>query len=85
MPIVLLGILLPRLTIIILYFFTGWFDTVFTTWLWPLLGFVFMPYSLLWYTVVLNWFGGTWGPLQIAAMAVAVIIDLASLNKSRNR
>jgi hypothetical protein len=85
MPIVLLGIFVPRLTILILYFFTGWFDNVFTTWLWPLLGFIFMPYSLLWYTVVYNWFGGTWGALQIAAMAVAVIIDLASLNGSRRR
>jgi hypothetical protein len=85
MPFILLGIFLPRLTAAILYFFSTWFEGVFVTWYWPILGFIFAPYSMLWYSAVINWYDGTWGPLQIAVMALAVIIDLASANKGRGR
>src|SRR5438045_3877957 len=54
----LLALLAPRIAIVLLWAFTMWFDGLFTSSLWPILGFVFLPTSLLWYTVVLHWFGG---------------------------
>lgn len=76
-----LGLLLPRVTTLILYFFTRWFDGVFSTMLWPILGFIFMPYTMLWYSAVVNWNGGQWGAFQILVLVIAVIADLSS-NKS---
>jgi hypothetical protein len=83
MPLIILGIFLPRVTAALLYFFTSWFVGVFHTWYWPLLGFIFMPYTMLWYSVVTKWYDGTWGALQIAVLILAILIDLASGNKSR--
>lgn len=82
MPILILllvlAVLLPRVTIAVLWFLTGWFTGVFATVLWPLLGFIFLPYTLLWYSVVVNLFGGVWGPFQIIGAILAVALDLSS-------
>ncbi|MDP2648189.1 MAG: hypothetical protein Q8P35_03045 [Candidatus Yanofskybacteria bacterium] len=81
MPLIplLVGLLFPRLAIAYLWFFTGWFRSVFSAnILWPLLGFIFAPYTLLWYTAVQNWYSGTWGIWQIIILVVAIIADLSS-------
>lgn len=81
MPFILLlvgGLFLPRVVIVGLWFLTNWFSGVFTTWLWPVLGFVFMPYSVLWYSAVTNLFGGAWSPFALVGMVVAVLLDLSS-------
>lgn len=75
----LVGLLFPRLAIAYFWFFTNWFRSVFSTSiLWPLLGFIFAPYTLLWYAVVQNWYSGTWGIWQIIILMVAIIADLSS-------
>lgn len=79
MPLILIfGLFVPRLVTAILYFFTDWFSGMFGTWIWPVLGFIFMPYTLLWYSVVLNWYGGVWGTWQIVVLVIAAVIDLGS-------
>ena len=78
MFIVIVGLFLPRIVTIISYYFTSWINGVFTTWDWPLLGFIFMPYTLLWYSAVINWYGGVWGLLQIVVMVIAILFDLSS-------
>lgn len=47
---VLLALALPRLTIALLWFFSNWFHGLFDSILWPILGFVFLPTTFLWYT-----------------------------------
>jgi hypothetical protein len=71
-------IIFPRLLIIILYLSSQWFTGVFDTKLWPIIGFFFMPYTLLWYSAVSNWFNGHWGFWQIALLIITVLIDLSS-------
>jgi len=81
MPLVLLAIgalLVPRLTIFLLWLLSGWFNGVFASVIWPILGFIFMPYTLLWYSAVQNLFSGTWGPAQLLGMIIAVLLDLSS-------
>ncbi|MGH7657365.1 MAG: hypothetical protein ACREL6_03955 [Gemmatimonadales bacterium] len=73
----LLALLTPRIVVVLLWLFTGWFQGIFSTALWPVLGFLFLPTTLLWYTAVHNWYGGEWGALQIIVMVIAVIIDLS--------
>jgi hypothetical protein len=83
--ILLFGVLVPRLTIVALWLLTNWFQGMFTTWLMPALGFIFLPTSLLWYSVVVNWFRGEWGIIPIAGMIVAILLDVAPLRPRRRK
>ena len=80
---ILFALLLPRITILVLYFFSTWFNGVFATVLWPVLGFIFLPTTLLWYSAVQKWFGGEWGIIPVIGMIVAVVVDLAPARKRR--
>ncbi|MEM8528803.1 MAG: hypothetical protein AAGG68_29480 [Bacteroidota bacterium] len=82
----LLGLFFPRILIVVLYFFTQWFSGVFDSILWPLLGFIFAPFTLLWYSVVINYFGGQWDGISIIGMVVALAVDFGvTRGASRNR
>jgi hypothetical protein len=83
--VLIIGLFLPRLVATILYFFSTWFVGVFQTWYWPLLGFIFMPYTMLWYSAVMNWFGGTWGFWQILILIIAIIADFSSGKKGTEK
>ena len=90
MPCILafIALLFPRVLIVVLWLFTDWFSGVFNTLLWPVLGFLFLPISMLWYSVVINNYGGQWTTLNIIIMVVAVVLDMGSWGggyKSRNR
>lgn len=81
MPIVItliLALLGPRVAIALLWLFSNWFSTLALGVLVPILGFLFMPYTLLWYSVVLNLFAGAWGPLQLLGLILAIAFDLSS-------
>ena len=79
----LLAILLPRLTMVLLWLFTNWFDRVFPNILWPIVGFIFLPLTTLWYSVVQNWFGGQWDVVPIIGMVIAIIIDISTITARR--
>jgi hypothetical protein len=85
MPLLLaIGALLaPRLAIVLLWLFTRWFEGLFTSMLWPILGFIFLPTTLLWYTVVLHWFGGVWSLWPIVGVVIALLIDLSPAREHR--
>jgi hypothetical protein len=65
----------PRFVMALLYLFSHWFDGLFTSALWPVLGFIFMPTTFLWYTAVQHWFGGQWTLWPIVGMVIAISID----------
>jgi hypothetical protein len=73
----LLALAAPRLVVAALWFFTTWFGGVFDSVLWPILGFVFLPTTLLWYTAVQHWFGGVWSFWPIVGLVVALMIDVS--------
>ena len=84
----LIALLFPRVLIVVLWLLTDWFSGVFSSILWPVLGFIFMPVTMLWYSVVINQFGGQWTTMNILLMVVAIVIDMGSWGggyKSRNR
>ena len=54
----LLALFMPRLVVALLLLFTQWFSGIFDSLLWLILGFIFLPTTLLWYTAVQHWFGG---------------------------
>lgn len=81
----LIALAAPRIVILLLWFFSTWFAGLFTTLLWPVLGFIFLPTTLLWYTVVLRWFGGQWTLWPIVGIVIALLIDLSPSTGRRRR
>lgn len=79
----LLALLAPRVSIVVLWLGTNWFDGLFTSSLWPILGFIFLPTTLLWYTVVLHWFGGVWSLWPIVGLVIAIAIDVSPVSERR--
>ena len=82
---VLFALLTPRILILILWLLTGWFKGIFDTALWPVIGFIFLPTTLLWYTAVQNWWQGQWGLWQIVGLVVALMLDLSPAGGKRRR
>ena len=87
MPLVigLLALFMPRLVVAILFFFTQWFAGIFHSLLWLVLGFIFLPTTVLWYSAVHHWFSGQWTVWSIAGLVIAVLIDLSPTGARRRR
>jgi hypothetical protein len=81
----ILALLTPRVVVGLLWFFTNWFHGLFSTPLWPVLGFFFLPTTLLWYTAVLHWYGGQWTVGPIIGLVLALMIDVSPAGAKRRR
>lgn len=75
----------PRVVVVILWLFTHWFSGIFHIALWPVLGFIFLPTTLLWYTAVQHWWGGQWSLIPIIGIVIALLIDLSPATSRRRR
>jgi hypothetical protein len=82
---VALALAVPRVVIALLWFFTSWFHGLFDTILWPIIGFILLPTTLLWYTAVQHWFGGHWGLWPVVGIVVALMIDLSPARRRPRR
>jgi hypothetical protein len=81
----LVALFVPRVVIVLLWLFTSWFGGIFAIALWPLLGFIFLPTTLLWYTAVQHWFGGQWTLWPVVGIVIALLIDLSPASGRRRR
>ena len=72
---VVLALAFPRLVIAWLWFFTSWFAGIFAAPVWPVLGFLFLPTTTLWYAGVHHWYAGQWTPWPIAGLVIALLLD----------
>ena len=82
--VVLIAIAAPRIAIVLLWMFSGWFSGLFASGLWPILGFFFLPTTLLWYSAVQHWWGGQWTLWPIVGIVIALMIDVSPM-KGRRR
>lgn len=75
---VILGLAVPRLTLVLLWLFTTWTRAIDST-LIAILGFLFVPYTTLAYVTLGN-VGDRQvaGALDIALLVVAVLVDLGA-------
>lgn len=71
----LLCVAFPRIAIILLWLFTNFFDHIYHNVLIPILGFIFLPLTLLVYTFLRDT-GQPLGTAQIVFLFIAVIVDL---------
>jgi hypothetical protein len=82
----LLALATPRLVVVLLWLFTHWFRGAFNSALWLVLGFIFLPTTLLWYTAVQHWFGGQWTLWPVVGLIIALVIDVSpAKHKRRHR
>jgi hypothetical protein len=79
----LMALAMPRLVILVLWFTTNWFYGLFAGLLWPVVGFIFLPTTLLWYSAVMVWFGGQWTLWPVVGIVVALLIDLSPASVQR--
>jgi hypothetical protein len=84
MPCLLLVLALafPRVIIVLLWFFTNFFHGVYQGIVIPILGFLFLPLTLLVYTYETKTYGHMGAP-QLIGLAIAVIIDLGLVGSHR--
>jgi len=73
---VLLALLLPRVTMVVIFLFTRWFQAAFDTWIWPVVGFLFMPYTTLAYMAAVLNTPGPMSPGWIILIVLAVLVDV---------
>jgi hypothetical protein len=79
---------MPRLVLILVWLFSNYLQTVYATWIWPVLGFVFLPLTTLAYAFAMHFGRFAWTPIGVAAVVTAVLIDLGLLrtgSSSRGR
>ena len=81
----LIALFVPRITVLVLLFTTNWFQGMFGSMIWPFLGFIFLPLSLLWYSAVQHWFGGEWTGIPIVGIIIAILLDLSPARPRRRR
>lgn len=79
----LAALISPRLLLAGLWIFTDYVRPgAFGTWVWPLIGLIFMPCL----TLALVWGGNTeFGPLQIGAAVIGGAIDLGLCSDAERR
>jgi hypothetical protein len=74
----LLALITPRFIMVVLWIFTDYLSRAFDTFIWPLLGFLFIPTTTMAYAVAENEFEGLkgWG---LAILILGVLIDFGLL------
>lgn len=81
----LLALAVPRVVIVLLWLFSGWFNGMFRTALLPVLGFLFLPTTLLWFSAVQHWWRGAWTLWPAVGLVIAILIDMSPSGSRRLR
>src|SRR2546430_10287851 len=75
---VLLAFLGPRLVIFLLWILTNYLSRAFDTFLWPLLGFLFLPWTTIAYAIAQNELGGL-GGLGLVVVVLGFLADIGGI------
>jgi hypothetical protein len=74
---IVLGLLGPRVALAAWWIFGDKVDVAFDTWIWPLLGLVFLPWTTIMYVAAWSAIGGVSGA-EWLLVALGVVLDLAT-------
>ena len=80
--IVLIAIALPRFVMVVLWLFSDYLSRAYGTWLWPLLGFFFLPTTTLAYAIAQNSFNGLKGA-GLVVLILGLLIDFGMIGSGR--
>jgi hypothetical protein len=75
---ILLGFFTPRIVLMILWLFTNYLTRAYETFVWPTIGFVFLPATTLAYAIAQNEFGGLSG-LGLVVVLIGLAFDIGLL------
>jgi hypothetical protein len=75
------GLTAPRLVIVVLWIFTNYLDRAFETFIWPLLGFFFLPTTTIAYAIAHNSFDSS--TVRIVIVVLGVLLDVGLIGSGR--
>jgi len=78
---VLVSFFLPRLAIFLSWLLSDYIPNAYTSRIWPLLGFFFMPYTTLAYAMAMH--GGGLKDFWLIVFVLAVLADLGVIGSAR--
>jgi hypothetical protein len=67
----------PRLILLFIWLLTNWLSLAYQTTIWPLLGFLFMPFTTLAYMAGMLNNNGSVSGIWLVLLVVAVLFDLS--------
>jgi len=70
--------MVPRFVLALVFLFSGFLGRAYDTFLWPLLGFFFLPLTTLAYAAAINWNGSVSGGYFFMVL-VAALIDVGAV------
>ena len=74
----------PRFLLALIWLFTNWPDMAFKGWMWPLIGWFFMPWTtLVWMGAEIN-NGGRFSGIWLVLLIIAILSDLSGNGASAN-
>ena len=82
---IIFSIFTPRIVLVLLYFFTNFFSQAYQTVIWPLLGFIFMPYTTLAYMAAMIYNYHNVNGLWLLLVIIAVLVDLGGQGGAARR
>jgi hypothetical protein len=68
----------PRLVLALVWIFSGYLDRAYNSFIWPLLGFIFLPLTTLVCAYAIN-STGSFSPVNVVLVVLALLIDLGLL------
>jgi len=74
----ILALIAPRVVLLVLWIFTDYITSVFDTFLWPLLGLIFLPLTTLAYAWSIHTYNGV-ESFGLAAVIIAFLIDIGAI------
>lgn len=74
----------PRIVMFVMWLTGDYLGRAYHTTIWPLLGFLFMPYTTLAYAFAQNSFGGVQG-LGLVIYVMAILLDLGFIGGGAHR
>jgi hypothetical protein len=74
----LLALVGPRLVLVLLWLFTDYLSRAFDNFVWPLLGFVILPWTTIAYAFAQNELGGLSGP-GIIVLLLGLLVDVGAI------
>lgn len=78
-----LALLTPRVAIVLVVIFSDFIGRAYDSWIWPLLGFFFLPLTTLAYAAAINWNDGSVSGGYFFMVLLAALIDLGALGGGR--